>query len=33
MEIDHFRTEFMGKFKEELIRKEKAANSSGMERQ
>ncbi len=33
MEIDHFRTEFMGKFKEELERKEKAANSSDMERQ
>jgi glyoxylase-like metal-dependent hydrolase (beta-lactamase superfamily II) len=33
MEIDHFRTEFMGKFKEELERKEKTANSSDMERQ
>jgi hypothetical protein len=33
MEIDPFRTEFMGKFKEELIRKEKAVNSSGMEGQ
>jgi len=31
MEIDHFRTEFMGKFKEELERKEKAANSSEAE--
>mgnify|MGYP001610950915 FL=1 len=33
MEIDHFRTEFMGKFKEELERKEKTANSSDMGRQ
>ncbi|MBF8259768.1 MAG: beta-lactamase domain protein, partial [Actinobacteria bacterium] len=33
MEIDLFRTEFMGRFKEELERKEKAANSSGRERQ
>ncbi len=33
MEIDPFRTEFMGRFREELESKEKAANSSGRERQ